>query len=252
MINLDPSLLDQEKKRKERRKQLLRKSALPIIFLLVIAAFFLSTWAYNLIYFISYSNRNYPIAHDVTETRHLLNILEPYISSYNQGVTLMMTGDFEKAEERFTESLKNYPPEDKICKIYENLSLSIEKQADEKLGADFYGDAIGLYTNAEAVLYAQKCASKNNESGKSYSSDIARDRIVDKRESAINALNKSPDDDDSTSEGIRGKDITDQDVEKNKENEVTPNTKALGMQFIEKLINGDSYECNVKNGDMCW
>lgn len=248
MINLDPSLIDQDKKRKERRRHLLKVSALPIVFLLVIAVFFLSTCAYNIVYSISYNNKNYPIANDVTETRFLLNVLEPYISDYNQGVSSMMMGDFEKAEKSFEKSLENNPPEDKQCKIYENLSLSIEKQADEKLGGGVsYGDAIDLYSRAEALLYAKGCAGRNGADGRSYKSDVARDRIIEKREDAVNALNKSADDGDSSIDESRKKDITKEDLEKNKDNIVSPDNKALGVGHIVRDV-----ECKVENGDKCW
>ena len=252
MINLDLSLLDQDKKRKERRRHLFRVYAMPIIILFAISFFFLSTWIYNLAYLISYTNKNYPIAHGVTETRYLINVLEPYIASYNQGNAHMLTGEFKKAEDRYTDSLRNNPPDNKICTISENLSLSIEKQADEKLGLEMFSEAIILYSKAEAVLYTQGCAGINDEQGKSYTADVARDRIIGKRESAINARNKSVDDDDSSDDGPREKDITEEDLKKNKENRVSPNTKALGMQFIEKLINGATYECKVNEGDYCW
>ena len=252
MINLDPSLLDQDKQRKERRKHLFRSCAIPIALLLAAAIFFLSTWVYNLGFIISYNNKHYPMAHDLTESRFLINVLEPYIASYNQGAAQMMMGDFKKAEERFTESLKNNPPEDKLCKVYENLSLSIEKQADESLGAELYRDAIDLYSRAESVLYANGCADKDNAKGKSAKSGIAKDRIDEKRNDAVNALNKSTDDGDSTPEEARKKDVTDGDLENSKKNKVAPNSRALGVQYIESLINGTGHECSVQDGDMCW
>jgi hypothetical protein len=158
----------------------------------------------------------------------------------------------KKAEERFTESLKNNPPEDKLCKVYENLSLSIEKQADERLGAELYRDAIDLYSRAESVLYANGCADKDNAKGKSAKSGIAKDRIDEKRNDAVNALNKSTDDGDSTPEEARKKDVTDGDLENSKKNKVAPNSRALGVQYIESLINGTGRECSVPDGDMCW
>ncbi|MBO4855110.1 tetratricopeptide repeat protein [Candidatus Saccharibacteria bacterium] len=249
MINLDPSLLDQDKTRKEKRKYLLRLYLIPITLFLVIALFFLSTWFYNFIYFISYSNNNFPIARDLTETRFLINILEPYIPNYNQGIAHMRMGEFKKAEESFQKSVEHNPPEDKICKVYENYSLSVEKQADERRAGGQYGESVQLYYYAEALLYNHGCAGKNGADGRSYNADAAASRVIDSRNDAISEMNNSYDENDTSIEKAREKEVTDEDLNESKKYKVDPNN-AQGMSDMYKR--GEGYKCNVAEGDLCW
>ena len=249
MINLDPSLLDQDKVRKEKRKELLRLYSIPIALFLIISLFFLSTSIYNLVYMISYSNNNFPIARDFTETRFLINILEPYIPDYNQGVAHMRMGDFKKAEESFKKSIENNPPESKICKVYENYSLSIEKQADAKRSGGNYSEAIELYYFAEAVLYSNGCAGSNGADGASYNADAARDRITNSRNDAVNEMNRSYDKDDTSIDEAREKQLTDDDLDESEGDSIAPNT-TQGLQYTYKG-NAD-YHCNYKSGAKCW
>ncbi len=249
MINLDPSLLDRDKVRKEQRKHLLRLCLAPMIILLVVSLFFLSSWFYNLIYFVSYSNNNFPIAHDITETRFLMNILEPYIPDYNQGVALMRVGEFKKAEQSFEKSIENNPPADRICKVYENLSLSIEKQADRaKIGGQ-YGSAIELYSYAQSVLLSSGCAGEGDTDGKSYNSDIAKYRISESKKDAVDEMNNTPDDADSSLDPAREKEVTEKDMDSIDEGNVSPNS-AQGLSRFKG--NASAETCHPNNGDKCW
>ncbi len=250
MINLDPSLLDQDKTRKAKRKHLLSLYAIPIAIIMAISLFFLSSWFYNLVYLVSYHNSNFPIAHGITETRFLMNILEPYLADYNQGVALLRMGEFNNAEESFRKSIENNPPKDRICKVYENYSLSIEKQADIKRAGGNYAESIELYYFAEAVLYSNDCAGRNNEDGKSYSSDNAKDRIVNSRNEAINEMNRSHDAQDNSIDKAREKQITESDLEESNSDSVAPNT-TQGLNYTQNS-GGDSYRCDYKVGLKCW
>ncbi|MCR5572828.1 MAG: hypothetical protein K6F57_03580 [Candidatus Saccharibacteria bacterium] len=249
MINLDPSLLDQDKTRKKKRMHLLRLCAIPISVIMIVSLFFLSSWFYNLIYFVSYSNKNFPIAEGITETRFLMNVLEPYIANYNQGVAELRMGEFKKAETSFQKSIENNPPESKICKVYENYSLSIEKQADAKRSGGNYGEAIELYYFAEAVLYSNGCAGSNGTDGASYNADAARDRITNSRNDAVNEMNRSYDENDTSLDEAREKQLTDDDLDESESDNIAPNT-TQGLQYTHKG-NAD-YHCNYKSGAKCW
>ncbi len=251
MINLDPGLLDQEKVRKEKRKHLLRVFALPLAILLIISIFFCSAWIYNLIYMISYNNRNFPIAQNVTETRFLMNVLEPYIADYNQGVAHMQTGKYADAEKSFRYSLMGSPTKEVICKIYTNLSLSIEKQGDDNYAAGNYESALEKYQNAESVLYSNNCAAKGNGDGNNYASDFARDRVKKKRNEAVARINEIPTDDDTTGEKTGDKQLSDDKLKEIK-NQKVPQSNAQGLDYIQKNLNGKSYTCAYEKGDKCW
>lgn len=254
MINLDPSLLDQDKVRKEKRKELLRLYLIPIVLFLVISLFFLSTWIYNLVYMISYSNSNFPIARDFTETRFLMNILEPYIPDYNQGVAHMRMGDFKKAEASFKKSIENNPPESKICKVYENYSLSVEKQADELRAGGRYGEAIQLYYSAESILYSNGCAGAKGADGRSFNADVAAGRVIDSRNEAISEMNNSYDENDTSLEEAREKEMTDDDLEDSKEYSISPNNAQGLYDIYNRAPNqeGNIYSCDASKGYRCW
>ena len=249
MINLDPALLDRDKVRKEHRKHLLHLCLAPMIILLVISLFFLSSWFYKFVYFVSYNNNNFPIARDITETRFLINILEPYIPDYNQGVALMRMGEFKKAEQSFEKSIENNPPADRICAVYENLSLSVEKQADSaKIGGQ-YGNAIELYSYAQSILVSSGCAGEANTDGKSYKSDVANSRISESKKEAIDEMNNTPDDSDSTLDPTREKEVTDDDMDEI-EGDTVPSNKAQGLYRLRD-DKGASL-CRPSDGDKCW
>lgn len=250
MINLDPSILDQDKTRKAKRKHLLRLCVIPISIITVVSFFFLSSWFYNFIYFVSYHNNNFPIAHDITETRFLMNILEPYLADYNQGVALLRVGEFKKAEASFQKSIEKNPPQSKICMVYENYSLSIEKQADAKRASGNYNESIELYYFAEAVLYSSGCAGRENKDGKSYTSDSAKDRIANSRNEAVNEMNRSHDDSDTSIEEAREKQITEDDLKESDGDSIAPNT-SQGLQYTQNSGNG-AYRCNYEKGMKCW
>ena len=247
MINLDPALLDQDKIRKEKRKALLKRYSLPILLLMIISFFFLSAWLYNLVYFIVYSNKNYPIAEGFTETRFVMNVLEPYIADYNQGTARLMMGEYTRAESSFTESLQKSPPQAKLCKIYVNLSLSIELQGDTALQGSDYNKALEAYNRAESVLYSNGCAGKgSNSNGKDSKAEAAKERINDKRSDATDKMNNHKDADEDYDDTPEKKQISGDDLEKINKGIMNP-----GEIHDRTSVNPYTL-CWSSNGDKCW
>jgi len=245
MINLDPALLDQDKIRKEKRKSLLKRYSLPILFLIIVSFFFLSTWIYNLVYFISYSNKNYPIAEGYTETRFIMNVLEPYIADYNQGTARLMMGEYAKAEKSFMESLQKSPTEERLCMIYVNLSLSIEFQGDAALQGNNFNRALELYGKAENILYNNGCASKgSNSDGKDSKAEAAKERINEKRNDTTDAMNNHKGADDDHDSDPEKKQVSDGDLEKIKDGVIGP-ADIRGNNLNQWYTNND---CK----DKCW
>lgn len=214
MINLDPTLVDQDSVRKQRRKRLLTIYAAPVAILLIIAGFFLSTTVFNLVYGIEYSNKSYGMAGSFTNTRFLLNTIEPYIAYYDRGVVELLSKEYQKAEDDFTESLKNSPAEDRICMIYVNLSLSIEYQGDQALAGKNYDQALLLYNRAKANLTNSGCASNENGHGSDAKAEEARLRIEQKRSDTISEMNGAESNNaPGNTTGDNGQRVTDGDLE---------------------------------------
>lgn len=246
MINLDPSLLDQDKIRKEKRKQLLKRYSVSLALLLLVALFFLSTWIYNLVYLVSYSGKNYPISDGFTETRFIINILEPYIADYNQGTARLKMGKYEEAEKSFTESLKKSPAEDKLCQIYVNLSLSIELQADKLLQSSNFNKSMELYGRAQTILLNNNCAKKGAESsGKDSKAEIAETRLNKKLTDAADMMNHTQTADDDANTALDEKQIDDNSLKNIQNQVVSPNN------IRSDLYNKNEIVCSYSSNNAC-
>ncbi len=213
MINLNPSIVDQEHIRKLRRKRLFNFFILPIVILTLVGGFLLRTGFFNLLYRASYNANNYSSAKTYTDIQNLANIIEPYIIYFDRGNTLYMGGDYSSAENEYRSALLENPPKSMLCKVYVNLSLSIEKQGDNEFDDKNYDNALILYNSAEAILYENNCAAKNNnEESKDSRAENARDRIVNKRRRAISAINSMDESGDDNNNSDNNKNVSDDDL----------------------------------------
>lgn len=190
MLNLDPQIIDQDKVRLRRRKKLLKCAIIPIILVLLIGVFFLRTSFYNVVYKLSYDNRNYDTPTSISSMQLFGNMIQPYIAYYNRGTAELNISEYDEAEEDFRASLRENPPKAELCKIYVNLSFSIEMQADRAAQRKLYDDALVLYNRAESVLYENSCASKDGESGGGdEKAEESQERINSKRRRAVQQMN---------------------------------------------------------------
>lgn len=216
MLNLDPSLLNQDKIRRERRKRWLKLTIVPVIVFALVFLFFIRTTIYNLIVGPSFKGGDYGAPSVLTSMQKIGNLLEPYLSYYNSGYIKLMEAekseDLIEAENDFRESMKHNPPESMLCSIYTNLSYSIELQGDIASEAKTYDEALVFYNKAESVLYENGCASKEDgKKGKDELADSAKERVIKKREktvsSANNEKNSDSSDDDNTPSEISDSDL---------------------------------------------
>lgn len=213
MINLNPSIVDQEHIRKLRRKRLFNFFILPIVILTLVGGFLLRTGFFNLLYRASYNANNYSSAKTYTDMQNLANIIEPYIIYFDRGNALYMGGDYSSAENEYRSALLENPPKSMLCKVYVNLSLSIEKQGDNEFDDKNYDNALILYNSAEAILYENNCAAKNNnEESKDSRAENARDRIINKRRRAISAINSMDESGDDNNNSDNNKNVSDDDL----------------------------------------
>jgi tetratricopeptide (TPR) repeat protein len=66
----------------------------------------------------------------------IVNIYEPYIVKYNYGNYFYKNGEYEKAYEKYVSALKHRIPDDRICKVKINTSLSLVMQLESKKTRD--------------------------------------------------------------------------------------------------------------------
>ncbi len=251
MINLDPTLVNQDDIRKKKRKKLLALAVAPFSLIMIISLFFLSTSFYNILCSFLSNGGDYTSINTITETRYLLNIVEPYIAPYNQGVANIKVKEYKIAEENFKSSLRENPPQEKLCMIYVNLSLSIELQGDQLLIADNFEGAIEKYNLAESTLYNNGCSSRNGR-GKDEKADKARDRIDIKRKDAANKMNGENGNSDPDSGNGESGEISQEELNRILENGGVAGNEFRGVTSSNQNGNFGSGGCDTKKGDVCW
>lgn len=217
MINLDPSIIDQDSVRKKRRKKLLTIAIAPVVLLFAASLFFMRQGFFDLLFGINFKNESADIAITLSQMQKVGNIVEPYIAYYNAGTAYLKGGDGHLAEVELRESIKNLPPSDKICKVRVNLSYSLEIQADEAKIKKEYDQALVLYNTAEGVLYEDGCANKANQGGKDQSAEKAKQRISKKRNSTVSEMNGNGDGE-SGNNGEDGLEISEEQLKTLQEN----------------------------------
>lgn len=194
MINLDPSIIDQESVRKKRRKKLMLYATAPIIVLLVAGLFFARPGIFNILYNMNYNNADANFIIFISGLQTKANIIEPYIAHYDAGTAYIKDNDGVRAEAELRSSLRSNPPADKICQVRTNLAYSIEMQADQETIKGKYGEALVLYSTSEGILYGDNCASKDNSESRDKKAGEAKKRISQKRGKITSEMNGQSED----------------------------------------------------------
>ena len=66
----------------------------------------------------------------------ILNVYEPYIVKYNYGNYHYKNSEYNEAYEKYVSALEHHIPDDRICKVKINTSLSLIMQLDTKSTRD--------------------------------------------------------------------------------------------------------------------
>jgi len=213
MINLDPQKLNVEENRKKRRKKLFKYAGFPLFALIFVAGCFLRTTLFNLNYKLAYNDNHIIDAIKHAENQQIANIIETSIPYYDAGVAQLLDEKYAEAEQSFRNALEVIPPANLQCKIYVNLSLSIEMQATKMASEEQYSDAISAVGRAQSILRESNCADSDTKAR------IALDRLKQKRQELIQKLvqkEQPSDDSEHTSDDYTEMDSTpsDEDIEK--------------------------------------
>ena len=239
MINLDPSIINQESLRKKRRKKLLLIFIAPVTVLTLAGLFFLRPGMFDILFGMNYDNKDSGMIVSLGQMQKVANIIEPYIAYYNAGTAYLKDGDGIKAEAELRESIKKLPPQDKICQVRTNLSYSIEIQADEAMINRKYDEALVLYSRAEGILYEDNCASKQDaQEIKDKMIDAAIKRITRKRGTVVSEMNNSGDGSDVDPE-TGGLEIDEDQLEQMRSN--ARNGNDVRSMVLERGSRGGSY-----------
>ena len=107
-----------------------------------------------------------------------LNFPESYIANYNYGNIFYQNGEYEKAIEKYEESLKGFIPKNKECNIRINYALAVCKtiSVNEKDQSSI-NKAIEKYELAIENLTQKGCANKNDDNGHSQKAETLKKDI---------------------------------------------------------------------------
>lgn len=160
-----------------------------LIFLLAILTKLVISYATNEIIIINYNNNIYNSF--LIKTLYFLNFNQPYIAYYNEGNIFYKTEKYDKALEKYNKALKKNPPQNKVCDIRINLSLSIIKQVD----TSNYKKAYDQLEEAKGNLYNNNCASPTDDSGYSKKAEKLEQEIKNLQDQLNNSNNNNGGDD---------------------------------------------------------
>ena len=130
-----------------------RKVLLIVIFIAIILVFKLGLkMGINAIFI-----KNYPDnANDYTlKFTSFINIYQPYIAPYNYGNYYYQKGQYNDAYEKYKEALTHRIPNNRICKVHINASLTLVKlaelESDEQKAIDLLDEADSHLKVCQAV-----------------------------------------------------------------------------------------------------
>ncbi|MFC7376728.1 hypothetical protein ACFQS2_14135 [Brachybacterium sp. GCM10030267] len=112
--------------------------ALPILLLALLAAKFISMPITQATHLSAYGDEEYPVAIERLAPVEFLNWFEPYLPHLSKGTVLLQQGEDAAAEEELRTALEEWESSSDLnapmhaqCKIINNLSIAIERQADQ-------------------------------------------------------------------------------------------------------------------------
>ena len=130
-----------------------RKVLLTVIFIAIILVFKLGLkMEINAIFIKNYPNN----ANDYTlKFTSFINIYQPYIAPYNYGNYYYQKGQYNDAYEKYKEALTHRIPNNRICKVHINASLTLVKlaelESDEQKAIDLLDEADSHLKVCQAV-----------------------------------------------------------------------------------------------------
>ncbi|MCR5572474.1 MAG: hypothetical protein K6F57_01725 [Candidatus Saccharibacteria bacterium] len=171
---------------------------------------------------------------------YALNLEEPYVVHYNDGIRYYELADFKNSQAKFEEALNHNPPEDRICDVRVNLSLSMLKQIKKD---DL--NAGSKLQKAKEVLYENDCARESDDNGKSNEAEKLEHEIENlqkEQEDSSSDPNSDPSQDPNSNPDDPTVDIDIENIEEQLKNEKIDALKGRQQQLGEyREMGGDYY-----------
>ena len=153
------------------------------IILLVILIKLIIMFSLNKIIINNYNKGNYNTT--LIKALYILNINQPYIAYYNEGNILYKSNNYSEAIKKYNKALEKKIPQNKVCDVRINLSLSLIKNITSTDNDIIYNDL----EKAKNNLYNNKCANKDDDYGYSKNAEKLEEEIKKIQEE----LNEDPD-----------------------------------------------------------
>ncbi len=184
-----------------------------LIFLWIILFKFITTYTINEIIIFNYNHNIFNSL--LVKSLYIFNFNQSYIAYYNDGNILYQNQKYDIAIKKYQKALEKKPPQNKVCDVRINLSLSIIKQID----TSDYKTAFDQLEEAKSNLYNNNCASQIDNSGYSKDAEQLEDEIKTLQNQLNNSSNNSQhdNDDDNNKEEDIDSNIEEQlkEIEKN-------------------------------------
>lgn len=188
----DLALLDTEGIRKRKRKRLLLWS-LPLCVAVAVAMLWIgAVLISSALGSDAYTRKDYTMSAQYYGQVRWLNVFERYRMEYNYGTAQLGAGKFEDAHTALNNALGLDVPKDQECQVRVNLVLAIAAEADTKVAAEKYDDAILLYDQAKAVIDGRDCGlTSSSTSSPSDQAKQADKQLQDMREKVSDKQNSA-------------------------------------------------------------
>lgn len=147
------------------------------LFILIVFLKLVITFVINEMYISKYNNGNYD--KNLVKSLFVLNFSEMYIAYYNYGNLLYQIGYYEDAINEYNKALDLKIPEDRVCDVRINLSLSMTNMINDNMSSE---EQIKLLEEAQKVLYEDDCAQPNGGGGSSSDAEELDEKLEEKQE----------------------------------------------------------------------
>ena len=138
------------------------KKTLKIVFIIlfIILIKFTFTISLNKIIILNYNKNIYNT--NIIKLLYIFNWPQSYIVYYNEGNLLYKEGKYSLAITKYKKAISKKPPQNRICDVRINLSLSMIKQIKKDSS---YKKVYQQLEEAKKNLYHNDCAHENNDNG---------------------------------------------------------------------------------------
>lgn len=147
------------------------------LFILIVFLKLVITFVINEMYISKYNKGDYD--KNLVKSLFVLNFSERYIAYYNYGNLLYQIGYFEDAINEYNKALELKVPEDRVCDIRINLSLSMTNLVNDNMDKE---EQIKLLEEAQKVLYEDDCADPNGGGGSSSDAEELDEKLEEKQD----------------------------------------------------------------------